>query len=183
MQNSNVDKLRVYEQNGNWTGEYKDRKEIHTVGDWHKGIHCWILNSNNEILLQKRSPNKRDYPNMWHIAFAGHIDGDNSAMETILSEGREELGLSLKPESIHFLFETRNSFENDSIKDYMIIEVYMVKENIKLEDLKYAVDEVCETKYVSIVEFKRLIEEEYDKFIPDIEEYRKVLELLDPLCN
>ena len=45
--------LDILDENGNLTGEKKLRTEVHRDGDWHKAVHVWILNSKNQLLLQK----------------------------------------------------------------------------------------------------------------------------------
>lgn len=44
--------LDILDKNGNKTGEKKERKEVHSKGYWHKGVHIWIINSNKELLVQ-----------------------------------------------------------------------------------------------------------------------------------
>ena len=40
--------LDILDKNGNKTGERKPRKEVHSKGYWHKGVHIWIINSKKE---------------------------------------------------------------------------------------------------------------------------------------
>lgn len=37
--------LDILDEEGNKTGEIKPRKEVHSNGYWHKGVHIWIINS------------------------------------------------------------------------------------------------------------------------------------------
>ena len=66
--------LDILDENGNKTGESRPRSEVHSKGYWHKGIHVWIINSNKELLVQRRSANKDVYPNKLHISVAGHCN-------------------------------------------------------------------------------------------------------------
>lgn len=36
------------DENGNLTGVKKLRKEVHRDGDWHRTVHIWIINNDNE---------------------------------------------------------------------------------------------------------------------------------------
>ena len=54
--------LDVIDEEGNVLGT-KDRKEVYKDGDLHRTVHIWIINSNKELLVQKRSPKKDTYPN------------------------------------------------------------------------------------------------------------------------
>ena len=72
-----------------------DKAEAHKLGLWHKAIHVWVVNDNNEILLQYRCKDKSFYPNTWDCSFAGHIGTGESSLETVLREGKEELGIDI----------------------------------------------------------------------------------------
>ncbi len=87
--------LDVLDEKGNPTGEKKSRTEIHRDGDWHQSAHIWIMNSKHELLMQKRSPNVENEPNLWDISSAGHIPTGANALDTAMREVREELGLIL----------------------------------------------------------------------------------------
>ncbi len=49
--------LDVLDENGGKTGRVVSNKEVHAQGLWHRVVHVYIYNSQNEILLQLRSPN------------------------------------------------------------------------------------------------------------------------------
>ncbi len=56
--------LDVLDENGNKTGKTMAYSLVHRNGYWHKAVHTWIVNDKNEILLQKRSPDVDNHPNM-----------------------------------------------------------------------------------------------------------------------
>ena len=64
--------LDILDENGKKTGQIALRKEVHSKGYWHKGVHIWIINSKKELLVQRRSANKDVYPNKLYISVAGH---------------------------------------------------------------------------------------------------------------
>ena len=43
---------------GEFTGKIASRDECHEQGLWHRAVFGFIINSDEEILLQKRSENK-----------------------------------------------------------------------------------------------------------------------------
>lgn len=85
----------ILDEQGNKTGKIKKREDVHRDGDWHKSVHIWIVNDKNEVLLQKRSPNKDSHPNMWDISCAGHLIAGDTSISGALREAKEELGLDL----------------------------------------------------------------------------------------
>lgn len=87
--------LDILDENGNKTGESKPRKEVHSKGYWHKGVHIWIINSKKELLVQRRSANKDVYPNKLYISVAGHPISGEEEIESIKREFKEEIGIDL----------------------------------------------------------------------------------------
>ena len=87
--------LDILDENGNKTGEKKSRKEVHSNGYWHKGVHIWIINSKRELLVQRRSANKDIYPNKLYISVAGHPVSGEDEIESIKREFEEEINVKL----------------------------------------------------------------------------------------
>ena len=79
-----VEYLDILDENGNKTGEKKPRRDVHSKGYWHKGIHIWIINSKKELLVQRRSANKDVYPNKLYISVAGHPVSGEDEIEGII---------------------------------------------------------------------------------------------------
>ena len=57
----------VLDGEGKPTGEIMEKydKKVFERGFYHLGADVWIINSENKILIQKRSPLKRLEPNVW----------------------------------------------------------------------------------------------------------------------
>lgn len=84
--------LRIFDDNMVCIGQ-KPREEVHKAGDWHETFHCWFT-VGDELLLQKRSPNKKDYPGLFDITSAGHLTADET-IEDGIREVEEELGVKV----------------------------------------------------------------------------------------
>jgi isopentenyldiphosphate isomerase len=72
----NTEKMEFFDvlnPDGTTAGYSLFRDEVHKKGLWHRTVHIWILNSNNELLIQKRSYQKEVYPGLWDISCAGHL--------------------------------------------------------------------------------------------------------------
>lgn len=78
--------VKVLDENGVPTGKVAPRKVVHENQEWHEAVHLWVVNEKGELLIQKRSVNKTQYANVWHISAAGHISGGESPMKTVLRE-------------------------------------------------------------------------------------------------
>ena len=75
--------IDIFDENNNPTGQIKEKGKAHEEGDFHRTAHVWIINDKNELLLQKRSANKKSHPNCWDISGAGHIKAGESVIEFI----------------------------------------------------------------------------------------------------
>ncbi len=53
-----------------------------------------VLIRNDSVLLVKRLPHRRVYPDLWDLP-GGHIEGDESAEEALRREAHEELGIEV----------------------------------------------------------------------------------------
>ena len=85
----------VYDENRNLTGRLQRRGDALESGDYHLVVYVWVMNSEGEFLLTKRSPNK-GFPNLWETTGGSALAGDDS-LTAALREVREETGLALDP--------------------------------------------------------------------------------------
>jgi|SRR3989344_4875104 len=150
---ANVD---VLDEKGNKTGEAKSMNEIHARGLWHRAVHVWFVNSKNELLLQLRAKDKINYPNMWDISAAGHVDSGEEPEESALREIKEEIGLDLSREKLEKIGEIKQQsvINNNTYFDNEFNDVYLVRMDLDLDHLKLQPDEVAKLRYVSISELK-----------------------------
>ena len=61
---------------------------------YEPAVDCIIFNDKGQILSQKRSPDRRLYPNCWDFP-GGHVDIGDSVYNTIFKEIKEELNLDI----------------------------------------------------------------------------------------
>ena len=94
--------LRVVDSNGNDTDEVLERNEVHDYGKLHNEVTIYIINNNRKVLLQKRSKNRRFCPNKLGV-IAGHVMYNENALMCAIREAKEEVGLDLNRDTIHFL--------------------------------------------------------------------------------
>lgn len=71
------------------------------LSDWGKVIptvECLIV-YNDEVLLQKRSPTSKKFPNYW-IGPGGHVDSNEDFLSAAIRETYEESGVKVKENEI-----------------------------------------------------------------------------------
>lgn len=107
-----------------------------------------IFNKNNEILLQRRSLNKKGYPGYWVISASGHVDKGMSPGDAAKKEVVEELGINI---NLKLLDKKLMRYPTDSAFAYRYIGEYN-ENNFVIQK-----EEVEEAKFFSKEEFEELV--------------------------
>ena len=91
----------LLDEKGQKTGKIMQKGQPIPDGLFHPGADIWILNSENKIFIQKRSPKKKLSPNVWAMTGCSTMQGETS-LQTIERETLEELGIKLNLENRKF---------------------------------------------------------------------------------
>ena len=97
------EKFDVLNELGEFTGKIATRDECHKKGLWHRAVYAFIIDENKNILLQKRSANKKLWPNMWDVTVGGHVDSGEFGRQALIREAKEELGIDVDRDDVDFL--------------------------------------------------------------------------------
>ena len=94
----------IYTREGLYLGT-KEKSICHSKnpGFYHKPVWIWIINSNNEILVQKRSHLKKNHPNEWDMPSAGHVIAGETSIQGAIRETYEELGIKTTESDYKFV--------------------------------------------------------------------------------
>jgi isopentenyl-diphosphate delta-isomerase type 1 len=114
----------------------------------HRSVGIFILNGQNEMLLQRRSMLKDKDPGMWTYSVGGHVTNGDDYETTAKRELLEELGLSL---SLRFIIKSII---------YMPTETEFTaffESRIGSELLRPATDEVTEIAWVPVKDLPAFI--------------------------
>jgi isopentenyldiphosphate isomerase len=171
--------LDVLDEEGNLTGYKKLRTDVHNNEDWHRLVFVWVINSQGELLIQKRSSTKDANPGKWDVACGGHvIAGDNSLL-TAVKEMEEELGINVLEKSLEFLFNAKEIQKFDGNKIHKChADVYLFKSDMKISDLILQKEEVDEVKFIPWKEVEEMILKQDETFAPRSYQYNEFFKLL-----
>jgi len=142
----------VYDVNREKTGRIVERHSDDWLkeNEYHLGIHIAIFNSKNEMLIQKRSLNKRANPGKWDFSGRGSVVKGETSQEGARRELLEELGFDFdfSNERARFTINCENLFD-----DY-----YIIKQDINLDELVLQKEEVDAVKWASKEEIIDMID-------------------------
>jgi len=172
--------IEILDSNGLPTGEIETKEAIHQNGYWHKTVHVWLLNSKNELLLQKRSHNIDSFPGYWDIFSAGHVMAGENSIVAAKRELGEELLVSLSDESFEYLFTIKQQvvINNGRYINNEISDVFLVQSDIDNNVFNLQKEEVETVKFVKIDEFKKMLKTDKEKIVPHLAEYQRLFKIL-----
>ena len=143
---------------------YKEKKDLLPT-DRNRDTGLFVVNEKKEILLAKRSANKKLYPNRWSVAVSGTVEEGETYKSNIIKEAIEEIGLKdIKPV---FLFKYLKENEVKRISGVFKVNVSS-NYNFILEP-----KEVSEIRWFSDKELEKLFKLNKKMFTPNFPDYYK----------
>lgn len=111
-----------------------------------KEIGVFILNDYGQILLQKRSGNKKNYPNMWALC-TGHVEKNEDIQDAAIRELKEELGIYVSIKKLHSFANGKFDIINEKSSTYF----FCIKCNLKEEKFIIQKEELSQVKWFDII--------------------------------
>ena len=172
--------IDIIDKNGKPTGETKSREDVHKHGLLHRHVHVWILNSKNQVLLQKRAATKRSYPNMWACSVEGHVSAGKSLSDTVENEISEELNISVNKNDLEPVFSFHRGpmkFGGDWVEN-AINNVFIVNNETPVSKMKIQKSEVSEVRWMDLKDYKHEIDSKAPAYRAYPEEFPKLFKLI-----
>lgn len=123
------------------------KAEAHAKPILHRAFSVFLINNNNQMLIQKRAPHKYHSPNLWANACCSHPRKGENVVESAENRLVEELGFTTKVEEI-FKFVYLNKF-NDNLFEYELDHVLIGNYN---GDIVLNLEEASEFKWIDLKE-------------------------------
>lgn len=133
----------LYDENRILTGETIIKGKTYPANRRILVVAIIIQNSKGEFLIQKRSVEK---DGKWATT-GGHPKAGETSLEGIITEVKEEIGLDI---------DNPIMFYTDG-DDKVFCDLYYLKKDINLKDLKLQKEEVETVKWLSLDEIKQLV--------------------------
>lgn len=148
--------LTIYDANEQACGVLP-RSLVHQMGLRHHVCHLWLIQEQNGVMghwLQQRGRNRPLYPGMYDLAATGHIDPDESELEGVIREAKEEIGLHFAKEQVLFIGTAEQRYSRpDGGMDDELVYAFAVRVD---ETPKFALgEEVERVVWVPLEEFQK----------------------------
>ena len=137
----------LYDINRNLTGEKIYKGDKIPNNRYILVVLAFIQNSDGEFLIQKRSKEK----NGKYATTGGHPKSGESSIQGIITEIKEEVGLDVKEEEAELIY---SGIEE---KNQELFDVYYIKKDFEINDLKLQKEEVELVRFLTIYEIKMLM--------------------------
>ena len=154
-----MEKIDVLDYKYNKTGKVINRNEKLANDEFCQVVHLCIFDNNGNLLIQKRSKDKKTYPGLWDITCGGAVKAGETKEEAMQREVFEELGLKLDFQDVRPAI-SFHYFEGLDTVYFLTLEINLNEIEFKDKEVsmvKYASEneiiEMCETgKFVSYYE-------------------------------
>lgn len=163
--------LDIVDENGQPTGETVSRLLAHDMGIRHRTAHVWVVRKGEagwDILLQKRSMQKRAFPGMYDTSSAGHIGAGEEPLPSALRELSEELGITASPEDLAyagmFRIQYERAFHGEMCRDNEVTSVYVYNKPVDISKLVLQKSEVDEVRWFTFDEVWAEIQSDSRRF-------------------
>ena len=147
----------VYDVNRQRTGRIIERPSAWGQEAYHLIIHVAIFDANHRMLIQRRSPRKHAWADLWDISSGGSALAGEESWQAAERETLEELGVQLTLKDIrpHFTINYTRGFD-----DFYTVET----DDLDLSSLKLQDSEVAEVKWASHNEVCQMMQD--GTFVP-----------------
>ena len=142
-----MEKRDLYDINRNLTGETIYKGEAIPPDRYILVVLSFIQNSDGKFLIQKRSKLKDGK----YASTGGHPKSGETSFQGIITEIKEELGLTIFPNELNLIFSGREDSEQ------VFFDIYYIKKDFDISNLVLQKDEVESVEWLSMKEIKELI--------------------------
>ena len=135
----------------------EQRSVVHARGLMHRSVNMFVFNPQGELLLQKRSANKDEFPSLlWTSSASGHVDAGEIYEQAAAKELLEELDIQAEIKFLTKFPASRETANEHAVLFKTITETKPIPDPAKIAELKH----------VSHQELNQLIAQKPAEFTP-----------------
>lgn len=125
------------------------RSSVQPKNTFILSTHVVIINSKKQMLIQKRSADKKVFPSLYDVTLGSGVKAGETSNEAATREIQEELGLNFDFTKIRpsFTINYSNGFDD----------FFVIKQDIDINKISFTDGEVVEVKWATIDEILKLI--------------------------
>ena len=154
--------IPIVDENDNVIDHVEKSSFDKSTGRIYRTVSLFLFDLDGRILIQKRAETKQTSPGKWDSAsVAGHVNFGETYIEAIIRETKEEIGLELSPDDIHY---SEKIFTETSKGKRRFTQIFWAVANFSLEDLKIENREISDVKLIALNELSEMIAEDRDQF-------------------
>lgn len=150
----------VYDFRRQRTGRVHRRGDPMRADEYHLVVQVWVRNSRGQWLISRRAPGKSE-PLKWEPTGGSVLAGEDS-LAGALREVREELGVSLRPESGQLFCSARR--EQPTWANPGFLDVWVFQHDCEIGDLRLQAEETCDAMWATEDDIRAMIAE--GRFVP-----------------
>ncbi len=177
--------LDIVDEKGNPTGQIVTRETAHSEGILHRTAHLWLLRKKDDvtqILVQKRSADKAEFPGCFDISSAGHIPAGMDYEESALRELQEELGITAEKGELIWCgdrdLKCDTEFRGVPFHDRQHTRVYLMWCSLDADKFTLQKEEVELVRWLSFGELMEAVRENLIKHCIAMEELEMICRFL-----
>lgn len=160
-----MEKRDIYDLYNEKTGKITGRYDPLGQGEYCRTVCVCVFNGKGELLLQKRSADKKLWGGLWDVTAAGGVLAGESGQQAAQRELFEELGIEASFEGVRPRLTT---YFRDGFSD-----VFFLEADLDPSQLRLQAEEVTQARWASQEDILQMIENR--EFIPYMKSYINIL--------
>jgi len=152
------------------------RGEVHSKGLFHRAIHVFVFNEEEEIFLQRRSLVKDVAPGLWSSSCSGHVDSGETYEEAAHRELVEEIFLTVHAGQLDCTLMASPCAATES----EFVRLYRCRSS---QSLKTDPLEIMDSCWINRTELGRWMQEKPEDFSPSFLHLYALESLVSPLAS
>ncbi len=150
--------VEILAEDGKQVGKRVNKFVAHKKGICHGISAIALVDKKGKLLIQKRSPNKKDEPNKWDLSSAGHIDIDETPEQAAVRELYEETGIKIKIEELKLIGTYLNKIRlNNKVLINHFTYLFLIQKDININNIKIQEYEVSDIIFVDKKKYNELV--------------------------